>query len=164
MSKKTSPPSYSLDVAFSSAAQPLSKKDPIFAMGFGFSELIPGDHWKGTGQGRETVPRTAHVFFSVYDTANQPETVTLITLHFPGPSPFVNSGGNTGTTIKVKPKGSQHGHSAGCNVVGLAWIIGPYVVSDAIEDGAQYEVTVSVTLADGRVFQVDPEIIVEGGG
>lgn len=157
-------PSYSLDVAFSSATQALSNTDPILAMGFGFAELIPGEHWKGTGQGRETVPRTSQVFFSVYDTAPKPEPVSLITLHFPGLSPFSNSAGNSGTTIKVKPKGSQHGHSAGCNVVGLAWIIGPYIVSENITDGATYDVTVSVTLKDGRVFQVDPEIIVEGGG
>lgn len=164
MAKNTPLPSYSLDVAFSSATQPLSNKDPILAMGFGFAELIPGQHWQGTGQGTETVPRTSQVFFSVFDTAPNPEIVTMVTIHFPGPSPFLSAAGETGTTISVKPKGSQHGHSAGCNVVGLMWIVGPFVVSGKIKDKTKFEVTVSVTLKDGRVFQVDPEIIVDGGG
>ncbi len=156
-------PSYSLDVAFSSATTPLTA-GPILAMGFGFAELIPGELWQGSGQGMESVQRRSDVYFSVYDTAPKPESVTLITLYFPGPSPFSNAEGESGTSIRVVPKGSQPGQSVGCNVVGLAWIIGPYTVSDAIEDGAIYNVTVSVTLEDGRVFRVDPEIIVEGGG
>lgn len=155
-------PSYSLDVAFSSATKPLTA-GPILAMGYGFAELVPGDPWKSNGQGTESVQRRSDVYFSVYDTATKPEKVTLITLHFPGPSPFSNAEG-AGVSIPVQPKGSQPGQSVGCNVVGLAWIIGPYTVSDAIEDGAEYDVAVSVTLDDGRVFRVDPEIIVEGGG
>lgn len=157
------PPSYSLDVAFSSATQPLTG-DPILAMGYGFAELLPGEPWKGSGQGTEKVPRESKVFFSVYDTAPEPEPVTLITLHFPDKSPFTNSDAQSGTTIEVVPDGSQPGQSVGCNVEGLAWIIGPYIVSDAIEDNTSYEITVSVTLQDGRVFRVDPDIIVEGGG
>jgi hypothetical protein len=157
------PTSYSLDVAFSSATQPLTA-EPILAMGYGFAELLPGELWKGTGQGAEKVSRESQVFFSIYDTAPETEPVTLITLHFPDKSPFTNSEGQSGTTIEVVPDGSQPGQSVGCNVKGLAWIIGPYFVSDGIKDGTSYEITVSVKLQDGRVFRVDPDIIVEGGG
>ena len=43
--------SYSLDVAFSSATRSLPKSagQPIYAMGYGFSEF-PGSIWEGKGK------------------------------------------------------------------------------------------------------------------
>ena len=58
---------------------------------------------------------------------------------------------------------SQDGQSAGCNVVGLYSMIGPYYIeSSAI--GSTIVCTVKITLRNGQVFQVDPEMQVEGGG
>jgi hypothetical protein len=48
-------------------------------------------------------------------------------------------------------------------VVGLYSMIGPYYIeSSAI--GSTIACTVKITLRTGQVFQVDPEMQVEGGG
>ena len=49
--------------------------------------------------------------------------------------------------------------SAGCNVKGRRWDVGPFI---ALKEGA-YEFTVTVQLSNGRTFQVDPEMEVTGG-
>ncbi len=71
-----------------------------------------------------------------------------------------------GTSASIMVTGnninSQHGQSAGCNVVGLYSMIGPYYI-EPLAIGSTITCTVKITLRNGQVFQVDPEIQVEGG-
>lgn len=159
----TVPKSYSLDVAFSSATLSLPDNDgqPIFAMGYGFS-AFPGAIWKGKGQGTLTVKAGSLFYFTAFDTAPEPHKVTTFEVDFGGgPTPFGSKG-----PIKVEGAGiaSQPGQSAGCNVIGLYSMIGPYTVAPETKT-QEFNCTVKVTTAcKGQIFQVDPEMQVEGGG
>jgi len=166
------PTNYSLDVAFSSTTRsiPNNSNQPILAMGYGFSKQIPGGTWHEKGQGVLKVVAESPFVFTAFDTApGNAQQVMTFEVDFPNSdNPFVNedkhpigSPGSivaTGNSIK-----SQNGQSAGCNVVGLYSMIGPYYVDkSAIDETIQC--TVKITLRNGQVFQVDPEIQVEGGG
>ncbi|MBC8029685.1 MAG: hypothetical protein H7Z16_06205 [Pyrinomonadaceae bacterium] len=157
------PKSYSLDVAFSSATRSLPKQgqQPIYAMGYGFSEF-PGRVWEGKGQSTLKVEPGSLFYFTAFDTADKPQKVTTFEVDFHGGrNPFDSTG-----PIKVTGKGisSQPGQSAGCNVIGLYSIIGPYTVAPETKT-QNFECTVKVTTTrKGKIFQVDPEIQVEGGG
>ncbi len=165
-SKKTDPillESYSLDVAFSSATRSLPKTagQPIFAMGYGFSKF-PGTIWQGKGQDTLTVPAGSLFYFTAFDTALEPQEVATFEVDFHcGKTPFDSTG-----PIVVSGKGiaSQPGRSAGCNVIGLYSMIGPYTVAKETKTQT-FKCTVKVTTKRrGKIFQVDPEIQVDGGG
>jgi hypothetical protein len=161
----TTPKSYSLDVAFSSATRSLPKQgnQPIYAMGYGFSEF-PGSIWEGKGQATLKVKPGSLFYFTAFDTSSKPHKVTTFEVDFHGgETPFDSTG-----PIKVTGKGiaSQSGQSAGCNAIGLYSIIGPYTVAPEIKT-RNFECTVKVTVNTTRqrkTFQVDPEVQVEGGG
>lgn len=163
--------SYSLDVAFSSATQPLSSdpKQPVFAMGFGFSERPAGLTWQGEGQAAEKVKRYSSFYFTVFDTAQvNAQKVSKIEIDFNSRfTPFLD-GHEKPMTNPIITTGdeiaSQQGRSAGCNVLGTYSLIGPYTVDGEIPDGTKYKCTVRVTAQNGQVFSVDPEIIVQGDG
>ena len=57
---------------------------------------------------------------------------------------------------------SQHGHSAGCNVVGTMWLSPAYTVAYLGIDPTAFECVVNVTVKNGNSFQIDPEIVVKG--
>ena len=157
----TLPISYSLDVAFSSATRSLpdSGGAPIYAMGYGFS-AFPGGVWKGRGQSIITVKPGSEFYFTAFDTADKPHKVKTFEVDFSGST---NPFGSTGP-IKVEGDGiaSQSGRSAGCNVIGLYSIIGPYTVSPELKTQT-FKCTVKVTTTRKKLFQVDPEIQVDGG-
>ena len=168
----TSPTSYSLDVAFSSTTRSLpgNSRQPMLAMGFGFSALPPGGSWEEEGQGVLSVKTGSPFFFTAFDTApGNAQTVTTFEVDFPSSNnPFVDQNNNPiGTPGSIVVTGSnihsQNGQSAGCNVVGLYSMLGPYYVK-ASAAGSTVECTVKVTLRNGQIFQVDPEIQVEGPG
>jgi len=166
------PTNYSLDVAFSSTTRsiPNNSTQPILAMGYGFSEQAPGGSWQEEGQGVLAVRAGSPVVFTAFDTApGNAQKVTTFEVDFPNDNnPFVDEKGNPiGTPASIVVTGnninSQNGQSAGCNVVGLYSMIGPYYIkSSAI--GSKITCTVKITLRNGQVFQVDPEMQVEGGG
>lgn len=172
----TTPTSYSLDLAFSSQTQsiPSNAQQPIYSMGFGFSQLsgLPGSSWTEKGQAAEHVKRSCPFYFTVFDTApGNAQKVNQIAVDFgtgdAGGTPFVDSNHNPVLNPIVQEGNqiaSQRGQSAGCNVVGTYSLIGPYYVSDDISDGTEFQCTVEVTTQNNQVFSVDPEIIVEGDG
>jgi hypothetical protein len=165
------PTNYSLDVAFSSTTRsiPNNSTQPILAMGYGFSEQAPGGSWEEEGQGVLAVRVGSPFVFTAFDTApGNAQKVTTFEVDFPKDNnPFVDENGKPiGTPRCIVVTGnninSQNGHSAGCNVVGLYSMIGPYYIkSSAI--GSKITCTVKITLRNGQVFQVDPEMQVEGG-
>ena len=163
---------YSLDVAFSSTTRPIPSNStkPILAMGYGFSEQAPGGSWQEEGQGVLAVRAGSPFVFTAFDTApGNAQKVTTFEVEFPHHNnPFVDENDKPiGTPASIVVTGnninSQNGQSAGCNVVGLYSMIGPYYIkSSAI--GTKIVCTVKITLRSGQVFQVDPEMQVEGGG
>ena len=165
------PTNYSLDVAFSSTTRSIPNKStqPILAMGYGFSEQAPGGSWQEEGQGVLRVRAGSPFVFTAFDTApGNAQKVTAFEVDFHNDNnPFVDENGKPiGTPALIRVTGnninSQNGHSAGCNVVGLYSMIGPYYIeSSAI--GSTIVCTVKITLRNGQVFQVDPEMQVEGG-
>ena len=167
----TSPTSYSLDVAFSSTTRsmPNNSSAPILAMGYGFSEQAPGGSWGPEGQGVLTVVAGFPFFFTAFDTApGNAQKVSTFEVDFPSNNnPFVDQKGDpVGTLASIVVTGnninSQNGQSAGCNVVGLYSMIGPYYI-EASAIGLTISCSVKITLRNGQVFQVDPEMQVEGG-
>ena len=163
---------YSLDVAFSSTTRSIPKNSskPILAMGYGFSEQAPGGSWQEEGQGVLSVKANSPFFFTAFDTApGNAQKVTTFEVDFPNDNnPFVDENNNPiGTPASIVVTGnninSQNGQSAGCNVVGLYSMIGPYLVK-ASAIGSTIACTVKITLSNGQVFQVDPEIQVDGPG
>ena len=163
---------YSLDVAFSSTTRsiPNNSAKPILAMGYGFSEQAPGGTWEEEGQGVLAVRAESPFFFTAFDTApGNAQTVTTFEVVFPHDNnPFVDEHGHpigTPASIRVTDNNikSQPGQSAGCNVVGLYSMIGPYYIETSAI-GSTITCTVKITLRNGQVFSVDPEMQVEGGG
>ena len=166
------PTNYSLDVAFSSTTRPIpnNSSQPILAMGYGFSEQAPGGSWQEEGQGVLSVTAGSPFFFTAFDTApGNAQKVTTFEVDFPNSNnPFVDENGNpVGTPGSIVATdndiNSQNGQSAGCNVVGLYSMIGPYYVEGSAA-GLTIPCTVKLTLRNGQLFQVDPEIQVEGPG
>ena len=166
------PTNYSLDVAFSSTTRsiPNNSTQPILAMGYGFSEQAPGGSWQEEGQGVLAVRAGSPFVFTAFDTApGNAQKVTAFEVDFPSDNnPFVDEKGNPiGTPRSIVVTGnninSQNGQSAGCNVVGLYSMIGPYYIEPSAID-SKITFTVKITLRNGQVFQVDPEMQVEGGG
>jgi hypothetical protein len=165
------PTNYSLDVAFSSTTRsiPNNSTRPILAMGYGFSEQAPGGSWEEEGQGVLTVRAGSPFVFTAFDTApGNAQKVAIFEVDFPNNNnPFVDEHGKPiGTPSSIVVTGndinSQNGHSAGCNVVGLYSMIGPYHIKPSAI--GSITCTVKITLRNGQVFQVDPEMQVEGGG
>jgi hypothetical protein len=153
--------STSLDVAFSSATQALQSKLSVFSMGFGFSEVNKDGTWKGDGQAAKKVEAGSSFYFTAFDTACcSAQKVEWIEIHFHSDgTPFVNV--ENPIIAGSNQIASQHGHSAGCNVIGVYSLIGPYTVGTI--DG-EFRCTVKVQTKNGVTYSVDPEIIVEGGG
>ena len=167
----TSLTNYSLDVAFSSTTRslPNNSSQPILAMGYGFSEQAPGGTWLPQGQEILGVVVGSPFYFTAFDTApGNAQKVTTFEVDFPAyNNPFVDQNNNpVGTLGSIVVTGndinSQNGQSAGCNVVGLYSMIGPYYAEASAIDSI-IECTVKLTLRSGQIFQVDPEIQVEGG-
>jgi len=128
---------YSLDVAFSSTTRsiPNNSAQPILAMGYGFSEQAPGGSWQEEGQGVLAVRAGSPFVFTAFDTApGNAQKVTAFEVDFPHDNnPFVDESGKPiGTPRSIVVTGnninSQNGQSAGCNVVGLYSMIGPYYI------------------------------------
>ena len=168
----TTSTNYSLDVAFSSTTRsiPNNSSQPILAMGYGFSEQKPGKSWGEQGQGVLSVVAGSPFFFTAFDTApGNGQPVTTFEVDFPGNNnPFVDQNnkpiGNPASIVITGPGiASQNGQSAGCNVVGFYSMIGPYYIESSAIDST-ISCTVKITLRNGQVFQVDPEMQVEGGG
>jgi hypothetical protein len=162
---------YSLDVAFSSTTRsiPNNSNQPILAMGYGFSEQAAGSTWHEMGQGVLSVIAGSPFVFTAFDTApGNAQQVTNFEVDFPNNNnPFVDSANKPiGTPGSIVASGSaiqsQNGQSAGCNVIGLYSMIGPYRVN-AASAGLTIPCTVRITLRNGQIFQVDPEIQVDGG-
>lgn len=156
-------PTYSLDVAFSSDTN--YDGQPI-AMAYGFVGSDDTDQ----GQTEETVQPGADFVFAVFDTAENPGTVTQIQIGFgEGVTPFLDNNGNSvpnPITVATGLEGSEDETSIGCNVTGTRWDVGGLVVRSDIPHGTPFECTVTVNVTDSegnaKVFSVDPEIIVEG--
>jgi hypothetical protein len=160
---------------------------PIYAMGFGFSESGEGGIWKEEGQPVEVVPVGASFFVSVFDTAPKSQaSVTNIVVTFFDPDnrfvlwPYSPLGLPWEKGTQPNPLSSQPWYavmkgqnSPGCNVANASvWRLGPYVVRmpagiPTLRLGCTVQVTLLVDPKDPnstKVFSVDPEIQVDGGG
>ena len=159
---KSLPKSYSLDVAFSSATQALQSGQPVFSMGFGFSEVNVGGTWRGDGQAAKTVEPGSNFYFTAFDTACcSAHKVEWIEIRFHQENtPFENV--ENPIIVGSSQIASQHGHSAGCNVLGVYSLIGPYIVANVEVKSETFRCTVRVLTNNGVLYSVDPEIIVEG--
>ena len=161
---------YTLDVAYSSDAEPVRPDRPI-AMSYGFShgeagyDNVVGDKgWSQDGQMKETMDLNQTFWFKIIDTAKTPATLKKIEITFDEKgSPFSWSKLSIPGDLPLpSPAGSEM--SYGCNVRGTSW--SPHATWKAINAGDfECTVTVWVQTADGRtkIFCVDPEMIIKGG-
>ncbi|HEY6232947.1 MAG TPA: hypothetical protein VIW64_16915 [Pyrinomonadaceae bacterium] len=158
---KSLPKNYSLDVAFSSETQALQSGQPVFSIGFGFSEVNEDGTWRGDGQAAKKVDVGSNFYFTAFDTACcNGKRVEWMEIHFhSGRTPFV--GIEDPIIAGSNQIASQHGHSAGCNVIGVYSLIGPFTVA---KEPGEFRCTVKVQTKNNVTYSVDPEIIVEGGG
>lgn len=156
---------HSLDVAFNSDTIPLHEDQPI-AMAYGFT-YGAADSLTGVtaGQKKDTLKLNQQVYFKIFDTAQHPvdRLTGLLIIFEDNKSPFSWSrAGFSSDQVPAVSIGAGAGLSHGCNVRGREWICGPY---QAVNPG-DFEciVNVWVPMANGgnKVFDVDPEIIVEG--
>ena len=162
---KSLPKNYSLDVAFSSATQALQSELSVFSMGFGFSEVNEDGTWRGDGQAAKKVDAGSNFYFTAFDTACcSSQKVEWLEIHFHSEdTPFDNV--ENPIIAGSNQIASQHGHSAGCNVIGTYSLIGPYTVSEiGVKKSENFRCTVKVKTKNDVTYSVDPEIIVEGGG
>lgn len=157
---KSLPKNYSLDVAFSSETQALQSAQSVFSMGFGFSEVNEDGTWRGDGQAAKKVDVGSNFYFTAFDTACcGAQKVDWIEVRFHSDTtPFVNV--ENPIVAGSNQIASQHGHSAGCNVIGVYSLIGPFTVNKVL---GEFTCTVKVQTRNGVTYSVDPEIIVEGG-
>lgn len=131
--------------------------EPI-AIAYGFAKW-EGGSFKGKGQNLLKLKQGDDFYVNVFDTAQIPVQVTEILISFEpfpdakGKSPFSDSAELRlkGTNISTAYSGAA---SAGCNVIGTRWTTGAF----KIQNPGRYKFTVTVTLQNGRVFQVDPEV------
>jgi hypothetical protein len=165
---------YALDVAFSSATKAADDEAPMVAA-FGFSSLLIGGTWSEDGQKAEKVAGGADFYFAAFDTAATAGTVFEIQIDFGkvgSATPFVNAKGEQimSPIVASKDDGTLYfagasENSPGCNVKGAKWLAGPYKLTSI---KGSYECTVIAAVSEGggidKVFSVDPEIVVEGGG
>lgn len=155
---------YSLDVAFSSDTN-YTAGDPI-TMAYGFVGTDGSDQGQTPGA---IVPGNGFAF-AVFDTAENPGTVTQIQISFgEGVTPFVDNNGDAvpnPVTVTTGLQSTEAQWSIGCNVTGARWVVGGFIVSSHIPADTPFECTMTVNVTDSagneKVFSVDPEIIVEG--
>jgi hypothetical protein len=149
--------SYSIDVSFNSATTPALPNEPI-AIAYGFAKW-EGGSFKGKGQNLLKLKQGDDFYVNVFDTAPIPGQVAEILVSF---EPFPNAKANSpfsdsaemrlkGMNISTAVSGAA---SAGCNVIGTRWSAGAFKA----QNPGRYKFTVTVTLQNGRVFQVDPEV------
>lgn len=160
---------YALDVAFSSDTIAFDSSKPI-TMAYGFAHSDDGEHWVGDGQTPETLGVGHNVYFSIFDTAGAadagaPSLKEILITFSPKGSPFEwfsllfsNSG------LSLPPlQGSDW--SAGCNIQGRFWRVGPYTaINGSGADGYECTVQIRMGMADGttKTFRVDPEMVIKG--
>ena len=154
--------SYAIDVSFDSGTTPALPNEPI-AIAYGFAKMEDGS-FKGKGQNLLKLKQGDDFYVNVFYTAPIPGQVTEILVSF---EPFPNAKANSpfsdsaelrlqGNNISTSFSGAA---SSGCNVIGTRWSAGSFNV----QNPGRYKFTVTITLQNGRVFQVDPEMDVEGG-
>lgn len=167
------PQQFCLDVAYGSNAA--TRDTAISAMAFGFAKWITDSqqrsYYTEQGQRPEAIPIGSLFTFNVLDTDSEawgsPE---IIEIHFNGETcPFDNTIWINGM-FTVPGDGDSikqsNATSAGCNLIGTMWQIGPFT---AVNPG-KFDCTVTVTVLsnDGKGtrkrFQIDPEMDVEAGG
>jgi hypothetical protein len=139
-------------------------------MGYGFSEFPDGEDegWTEMGTSTLVVERNQPFYFTAFDIAPGAQKLTSFMVDFgTGVSPFLDQESKKLLPAQITRTGdqikSQPGKSAGCNVIGLYSMIGPFTVDPEMPDGAKFKFTLSIT-AKGQIFKVDPEIQVDGGG
>ena len=160
---------YALDVAFASDTTASDSSKPI-TMAYGFAHSDDGDHWVGDGQTPETLSVGNDVYFSIFDTGptaeGLPSLREILITFSPKGSPFEWFSLLFSDSALPLPPVRGTDMSAGCNVEGRFWRVGPYPATNGSKEGG-YECTVQVRMrmADGKTktFRVDPEMIIKGG-
>lgn len=156
---------YALDVAYASNTAPSESEQPI-ALAYGFAETAGSStHFVGQGQMGEVVPLGSDIYFGIFDTATPPGTVTRIEISFANLSPFswktmIFSDEKDGNPI---PEYQDDQSSAGCNVMGRGWQLGPFTSVNEVIGECTVEVTAQRDNGSQQ-FRVDPRIIVRGTG
>lgn len=166
---------YALDVAYQSDIAVMDETKPI-SMAYGFVLLTgvsaPGN--KGLGEKvDQSIDAGDTVIFSVFDTASSLAQVTSIVItSYDVANPNVPAdpfGWSTPGiyTLNNPAFGGSGGQSAGCNMKGYGLSTPTFTAQSKVQGKGQtktYDFTITVTLQNGRVFSVDPEMDVEAGG
>lgn len=181
---------YGIDIVFKSDIETTQNQTPTdpnpIAMAFGYSYL-PDDapeSEKGE-QGKRRIKTSSNIQFWLFDlntTISPAQQVNEVSIQFRNQAqdstscPFKDwdNGGKTFTSEdKFNPNpisGPTPRDSVGTNIKGAqGYILGKSTTADqsasypAINSG-KYEFTVKVTLNNGLLFQVDPEVDIEGVG
>ena len=160
---------YALDVAFASDTTASDSSKPI-TMAYGFAHCDDGDHWIGDGQTAETLSVGHDVYFSIFDTGpaaeGLPSLREILITFGPTGTPFEWFSLLFSDSVLSLPPLRGVDVSAGCNVKGRFWRVGPYkALWPSKEGGYECTVLVRMRMADGttKTFRVDPEMIVKGG-
>ncbi|MBL8188133.1 MAG: hypothetical protein JNK38_09000 [Acidobacteria bacterium] len=160
---------YGFDVALKSDVTPQSpatSTNPI-AMAFGYS-LTPDDGkmYEDGEKTKEAIPQNSYISFQVYDLADDAtkKTISSVTISFKdGTAPFDGWANGEMTFSGPQIVTVSKAQSTGCNVTStVGYGMGgnssqPSLRFEAINVGT-YEMTITVTMTDGTVFQVDPEM------
>lgn len=165
------PQQYYLDIAYQSDISVVDTTKPI-SMAYGFVQQISGGY---QGKGEKVDQRINVgdlVGFAIYDTASNPSPISSVVITCEdvtnpnsktGMDPF---GWSTPGTFTSPNTGlSSGGTSTGCNMYGYYLIVGNFTSQSKGQGKGQkktYDITITVTLQNGRVFQVDPDMDVEG--
>lgn len=164
---------YALDVAYQSDIAVMDASKPI-SMAYGFVLLSSGVNPTGNKGLGEKVDQSIDVgdtvVFSVFDTASSLAPVTSIVItSYDVTNPNVPAdpfGWSPAGIYSLNGSGfGANGKSTGCNVQGFGLSTPQFTAQGKGQGKGQkktYDFTITVTLQNGRVFQVDPEMDVEG--
>ena len=166
---------YALDVVYKSDVTPWVTPDathPI-AMAYGFVRLDPTHTEIG-----EIVDLSINagdtVDFSIFDIAAQPTPISGIVISVNDVTP-PNTPNNPSRNVSPFgwPNGTKtfptqpfthippNGYSSGCNMQAYGLTLGRFTAQPSPGTGRRvkiYDITITITLTNGRVFQVDPEM------
>jgi hypothetical protein len=167
------PQQFALDVVYKSDVTPKVTPDlahPI-AMAYGFVAI--GQTNPEVGEKVDlSINAGDSVTFSIFDIAAAPAPISSVVINVNDVTPPNNPnnpiknvspfGWPDGTQRWVNPTFTHvppNGYSTGCNMVAFGLVLGNFTAQAAPgRKNKTYDITVTITLQNGRVFQVDPEM------
>jgi len=167
------PQQFALDIVYKSDVTPWVTPDmahPI-AAAYGFVSL--GQSHTEIGEIVDlSINAGDSIDFSIFDIAAQPAPISSIVISVNDVTPPNNPnnpirnvspfGWPNGTQMWANPQFTHappNGYSTGCNMVGYGLVLGRFTAQASPgRKNKTYDITITITLTNGRVFQVDPEM------